>query len=211
MPVIIIFLVSFSFFSCAREKGTVDPSFEPFVARFQQEANKQGVGEGVQKELPFITIKFDDNARMAQSGAVGYCQVDGDEKTIGISKEYWSSKYIKLSDQEAVVFHELGHCVLGRPHTQDEVKVIDVTFIDYRLPSSVMYPDILGAYVYEINYPAYIRELFRGQKPKELYFYSPSVFPAEAYSGNSSSLAISRHDVTESPEAYAFKSRFILD
>lgn len=65
-----------------------------------------------------------------------------------INKIYWDdATYLKEIDKEEIVFHELGHCVLNRGHETEK--------------TSIMYPHHLGPTRYQINYSAYINELFK--------------------------------------------------
>ena len=63
--------------------------------------------------------------------------------------------YALLSNvrREALLFHELGHCLLNRVHDDD-------TYDDGR-PKSLMNKYIIGEYYYSSYYDEYMRELFR--------------------------------------------------
>lgn len=83
------------------------------------------------------------------SGVVGDCQI-GATPTVTLNTDYWSS--LKPGEQEALVFHELGHCMLGRMQHR--------TDLSNSLAISVMYPQLLSQDLYEKNYNQYIYELF---------------------------------------------------
>jgi hypothetical protein len=57
------------------------------------------------------------------------------QATVVVDKEYWG----RLSDDERklLIFHELGHCVLGRKHVPTFHSDENYVFT----PDSIMYPD----------------------------------------------------------------------
>lgn len=57
---------------------------------------------------------------------------------------------------EMIIFHELGHCELGRPHSPDLTKIYDGRII----PFSLMYAVIFESGDYSRFHEHYIRELF---------------------------------------------------
>ena len=77
-------------------------------------------------------------------------------KMIIIERDWWD-KYKNLEIyREELIFHELGHCVLDRWHTEDKI------YIDSYggRPASVMYPKFFGYDgTYEVHRKEYIKEL----------------------------------------------------
>lgn len=57
-----------------------------------------------------------------------------------------SARQIEAADREELMFHELGHCILNRPHVNST--------------ASIMYPSHLGGGGYLNNYANYLSELF---------------------------------------------------
>lgn len=57
-----------------------------------------------------------------------------------------SPRQIEAADREELVFHELGHCILNRPHTNST--------------ASIMYPYHMGGANYMNYYTRYVSELF---------------------------------------------------
>jgi hypothetical protein len=51
------------------------------------------------------------------------------------------------------MFHELGHCVLDRPHDDDRA-------VNTRRPASLMSTYLLSSYWYKSYYEEYMYELF---------------------------------------------------
>ncbi len=98
--------------SCQKDQnGVVDvhPEFEVYVQRFKDEANKRG------KQIDFadtgLSIQFRDAVDTETGGVCrGNYQIE-------IEKFHWDD----LTDlqREGLIFHELGHCELGRGHRND--------------------------------------------------------------------------------------------
>lgn len=84
----------------------VSPEFRPFVRSFEEEAAKRG-----------ITFDFEESGLEILLGptrvdnAAGVCRGDG---SIEIETSVWDN--FSTAGKEQLIFHELGHCVLGRPH-----------------------------------------------------------------------------------------------
>lgn len=95
-----------------QENEFVDPRLVPYFKSFQYEASLRGID--VDYEAFPITgyiqsIQEDDIA-----GTCNYHSYEPNVVTIDL--EYWNS--VSTLRREMVVFHELGHCVLGRGHTE---------------------------------------------------------------------------------------------
>lgn len=58
-------------------------------------------------------------------------------------------------DREQLLFHELGHCILNRPH--DDMTTM---FGFDTVPQSIMYSSHFPAAIYMEYHPYYILELF---------------------------------------------------
>jgi hypothetical protein len=65
----------------------------------------------------------------ADADAVGLCLADGAVRQVWLDSQYWAAS---PECREALVFHELGHCVLGLDH--------DDRTTDNGRPLSVMHP-----------------------------------------------------------------------
>lgn len=136
------------FVSCSRPigRGQVDPAFEPYVTSFEE-----FWGHKVH-----VNVLFDDGTNLQYPVMAGICSTIGTsndkDETVYIRREFWehSVHYWK----EAVIFHELGHCVLGRQH--------NMRLFPSGEPYSIMFPDIFGEESFYIeNRTHYINELFQ--------------------------------------------------
>jgi hypothetical protein len=84
---------------------------------------------------------------------VGWCAIDYKKTpTIYIKKDYWD--VADNTRKEALMFHELGHCVLGRRHNSNSYEGIPA------LPISLMYPNMEVASYYPYKKEEYLEELF---------------------------------------------------
>ncbi len=110
-----IFLLSTLLVGCGA-KGTKDAapvtefsSFASQVDEFQESAHNNGRPDLV---IDNLIIKYGD---IADPNVVAECQHGGGiNPTITVDTDQW--KLLSSSQKRAVLFHELGHCVLERNH-----------------------------------------------------------------------------------------------
>lgn len=110
-------------------KNNIDPEFNSLVQKFEQEQN----------ETVYVDITF----KKIEPPAVGLCWRYEESKTgvsIEIDPDYWFST--TETKKEVLLFHELGHCILGRDHEEEKLY--------YTIPKSIMFP-----YVFETSYLLY--------------------------------------------------------
>jgi hypothetical protein len=91
----------------------IDPALEGILETFAQEAASRGVL--IDYESLNLTARLQTVTR---AGVAGFCSStqEGDPEIV-VDRDFWN-RVIPLQ-QELVVFHELGHCILGRGHTDD--------------------------------------------------------------------------------------------
>lgn len=90
----------------------VHPDFDPYIDKFVKESR----GMFLRSDIDHITMGY---KIYIGDGTIGTCvHVPGVFTEININIEYWFSPYITNLDREALIFHELGHCALGRLHTR---------------------------------------------------------------------------------------------
>jgi len=111
----------------------IDPELVVYVRRFEA-----ALGKKTHFPIRFGTIDI---------GLAGQCTEYLDGVEIEISKSWWEGQ--NESAREEVVFHELGHCELGRGH--------DERVINGR-PASVMYPTVFSTF-YAKYRDEYVKEL----------------------------------------------------
>ena len=91
----------------------VDESLWEYFARFEEEASRRGIKLDLREER--ISGEISDLHEEDIAGQCNYSAFFPNE--IIIDREFWD----EVSDRarEFVVFHELGHCSLGRDHRED--------------------------------------------------------------------------------------------
>jgi hypothetical protein len=124
---------------------SIEAQFQPVVQNFLTEAQNQG-----------RSITIDDLVIVSVQGlsgeTMGECELDpsgASSPTIRVSQAFWDS--LDSDSQEELLFHELGHCVLGRVHR-------DV--LNNHVPVSMMASAFLGSALYNANRSQYMHELF---------------------------------------------------
>ncbi len=137
MKYLLVFIVLISS-GCGKSNVRVDAAFTAQYFAFVNEAQVQGI----EINTDDITIEFGDTGT-----AIGVCKTPKSHPAIVIDKTYWEASTDSFKEQ--LIFHELGHCILKRNHTRDE--------IDGR-PKSIMNPNSLRQYEEFRSY--YVHELF---------------------------------------------------
>lgn len=116
----------------------IEPDLAHYVATFEQ-------AWGSKVNFPVSQAVIDP-----QFGGVCY-NMNSPSRHVVINATYWSS--LSESAKEQLIFHELGHCALGRQHRGDVNAAGS--------PASIMYPKMFGYMAqYVTNRTAYIQELF---------------------------------------------------
>ena len=108
-----LFLVSTLALSCNKEEGldTIDPDLRPYFLMFQEEALTRGHNISIMDSSLIAVLSTD-----LPNNIIGQCQHNTTKPNeIKISKRTWQN--FTAIQREYVVFHELGHCILHRSHT----------------------------------------------------------------------------------------------
>jgi len=140
----------------------VPAEFEPYVKSFISEANARGHFIRINN----LIIQYDYSQSFLICGKSNVISAHNDvQKIISVNAQKCWQNDIQL---ETLIFHELGHCILGRNH--------DMNLLPKGDPKSIMYPDNIELYspcVYAINGTCdnlyrrsyYIDELFTPSTP----------------------------------------------
>lgn len=118
----------------------IDPELAPVVLAFQYAGsiNKRPI------DLHNITVQFDTNSPLPTTLA-GLCETKP-RTTVTINKHRWD--LLPEVSRRELVFHELGHCILGLHHDDTHKNIMNYT--------------IMGLLVYNENtFSYYDTELFR--------------------------------------------------
>lgn len=151
---------------CAKQasQNKVDSEFQPIVDKFSSDA----AANGKDIKADYINIQFGDvsqcHANLSGEQVWGCCIRSGDP-TIIIDQEAWNNfdqSDANLSQpigssKEALLYHELGHCVLNRSHDLDKWNSESVYG---EVINSIMYPEI-NPILYNEFHQHYLEELFK--------------------------------------------------
>ena len=151
-------------FGCKKDKDfvyDVPQEFEPIVQRFITEA----AARGHQVTINNLIIKYELSSTPFCATSNVITSGNDVQKIISIKSLGCWQNDVQL---ETIIFHELGHCVLGREHDNSLMPKGD--------PKSIMYPDNATLYspcVYPIGSPCdllyrrtyYLDELFNPATP----------------------------------------------
>lgn len=150
-PFILSLVMIFGFQNCAilgdiqpadpSASFLTDPEFHPYIKEFESYHGAT---------IAYVPIGFEDLA-----GPAGVCYrttLNGQitNAYVKIDRKYWTtlSEYQRLN----LIFHELGHCVLNRPHTPKDLVTI--------CPSSFMFDTIMDTTCLRNNFESYLKEMF---------------------------------------------------
>jgi len=119
MRALIFLLMSGLLIACTTEQDeavtVVDPVIQPYLDDFVAE------GELRQYNPAFPVRELSILLEPIDGAAVGQCQrYDGGTRTVVIDRAYWMRS--NTTQREFLVFHELGHCILGRNHLDDALQ-----------------------------------------------------------------------------------------
>lgn len=119
--IIMAFTFSLLFISCQDQLTSdtpelpyydVDERLWHYFASFEREAAYRKITIDLNAEG--ITGVIDN---IAEDGVAGTCQYGRHISHVTVDEDYWNNS--SSIRREFVVFHELGHCVLDRGHTED--------------------------------------------------------------------------------------------
>lgn len=131
-------LITLASSACAPEhpsvlkKEYIDPSLIEYIEKFEQMYGGEVGG---------IKIIFAEQ----ESPVIGMCKVwsngSSKRKQIEVDPYYWNHEDTSEEEKIGLIYHELGHCFLDRPHTEDKfTHVLPEYSVGVRVPSSLMYP-----------------------------------------------------------------------
>ena len=102
--------------SCAKDEEPqflIDAPLQEYFDRFQDEAALRGM------EINFVALKISGDIRLiGTQNVIGQCgHTENEPNVVIVDKFYWDNA--SDLDREFLIFHELGHCALGRGHLDD--------------------------------------------------------------------------------------------
>lgn len=144
----------------SRKNDTTDPALAPFVSRFEQAGKNYDPSFSVGD----VPVNFGEIENPLHKG-VCVTYTDG-TKEIFIKKDWWDVQGDEF--RESLIFHELGHCSLGREHKDEKFAVGSG---EHKI--SMMNSTILSPSQYIPNRDAYLKELFTFEASDVLTALSP--------------------------------------
>jgi hypothetical protein len=142
----------------------VPPEYQPFIDAFIREA----ANRGYTLEIKNLIIDYDATIEEPHCAR---CNSSSLEK--GIQKIVWINPNIKCwfteEEHETLIFHELGHCILGRLHDNGLLPNGDLKILmnanDLSVYSSCIYPVDNEPCDDSFKRPYYLDELFDEETP----------------------------------------------
>lgn len=102
---LLFFFIAFNSIGCAKPQRTIDPELLPYVLAFEKYYNVYYNGDVLYQPIPM------KNKYITQVGVCVYNKVTKNSYII-INKDY----PFNSETMEAIILHEMGHCVLNVGH-----------------------------------------------------------------------------------------------
>ena len=94
------------------EEKSIPSELVPYFTSFQAEASKHGIS--FDYESAYVTAEIQ---AINDGNVAGTCTTNGhDLRHIVIDQAFWNKA--SHLQREMVIYHELGHCILGRGHSE---------------------------------------------------------------------------------------------
>ena len=120
-----------------------------YVGKFIGDAAIQGVEVISNMDHPKLEIQISSLSSYGSS-VIGLCESGPALRRVTFDPTFWNA--VDDTQRELLTHHELGHCVLGRPHRSD--------LLPTGAYASIMYPIIMRDSTYTSNYAYYQSELY---------------------------------------------------
>jgi hypothetical protein len=134
-------------FGCGVETGSVEKQFIPHIVKFSN----------ITGRVVDVTMRFSE----LKDDYVGMCTIyKSGRRVVEIDESFWNES--DYNEREELIFHELGHCVLNRRHSETMATHPEY---NYKFPNSIMYPYVFGhRSFYERFKEHYYQELINPEK-----------------------------------------------
>lgn len=127
----------------------VQKEIKPYIQNFVNAAIRNKIDNI--NDINNFTIELSP-IREVNPNYIGYCLYK--DKTIYLDDEFWNNA--DDNSRQIVVNHELGHCLLGRVHIEQEI--VENNEVK---PKSIMFPTIIASEVFVKNKVYFEKELFQ--------------------------------------------------
>jgi hypothetical protein len=143
--------------------------------------NFQQTGQSLNKPVNInLNVTFDPS--LSGTSILGMC-VYASPRYIVINETWWKNTSTTNADRQYLIFHEMAHCILNRPHKMETTFLVD--YPTMAVPVSMMYPSIMSSTIYKNNMNYYHSELFDetiSTQNVALYYNQQSQFNNNYYS-----------------------------
>lgn len=157
MLTILVLLSSCMKTTHVQQVRAVDTSFIAYLNEFKAQANSRGVN--VDDE--HIVVLF-GNVKWNGKNVVASCSYDYKGPTVTVDANEWNN--VNDLYREEILFHELGHCLLGLDHDNGKEDWINYNtgkqLQDWTVPRSIMNAVILDGGLYQENRQVFLDGLF---------------------------------------------------
>lgn len=160
---------------------SVAEALGPYLEQFEVEASNRNVSVDASN----IIMSFSESmpaTNIPNGMVVAYCQRTFQGPIVMVKGSEFDK--MNLSTREQLIFHELGHCLLGAPHNETLESAFDWhgsgTYY-LNMPSSIMNDTLFNSNLYNSNRDLYLNRLFNIKDTTPLYYNRPSQFNANNY------------------------------
>jgi hypothetical protein len=156
-------LVTACLAGCGR--AGVDAAFDGYVSAFETDAAAHGSQARVTYGVQFGT----PGDHGCKATAAGCCDVGfaGWSRTVIVDRKWWEGTFQAVpasdgeADRTAMLYHEFGHCSIGRKHKSGTTQIPGPMGSTLTVPESLMNPDVVSGAYYKLNKDGYLNELFQ--------------------------------------------------
>lgn len=158
--IILLSLLILALAGCGR--AGVDPAFDTYVSAFEADARTQHSEARVTYGVEF----GNPSEHGCKTNAAGCCDVGfaGWNRVVVVDRKWWDAAATQSdgeASRNAMLYHEFGHCSLGRKHTSAMTQISGPMGSTLTIPESLMNPDVVSGWNFTHNHDAYLEELFK--------------------------------------------------
>lgn len=138
----------------SRKNSTSNSVFSTYIAEFESTA--KSVYGASSFSIGDIPVNFGDTTNDSFDGVC--IEYSGGQKEVIVKESWW--KTADTLQKKQMIFHELGHCRLGREHNSETIQ----SGSGETIKISIMNPVIPASYHYQRYQSGYDQELFTTDK-----------------------------------------------
>lgn len=164
-----------------RQAQNIDAALSPYLDKFLSSASDNGMTLNTSS----LSMTFSETmppSSIPNSQVLAYCQRSSYGQSVVVWTAYWNQT--SVSNREQLIFHELGHCLLGLSHDDTTQPAFDYYGTPSYMPNaprSIMNTFHFGAGLYSGNRDAYLKQLFNPASSMPLYWNAPSQIGPDEY------------------------------